>query len=52
MTIAEVQRRLSIGRTQAYALLAKREIPAVRIGSKSLRVTQEDLERYIEENRY
>lgn len=51
MKIAEVQRRLSIGRTRVYQLLAKREIPAVRIG-RSLRVRREDLERFIEDNRY
>lgn len=50
-TISEVQSQLSIGRSKAYELVAKREIPAVRIG-RSLRIRKEDLDRYIEENRY
>lgn len=51
MKIVEVQRRLSIGKTKAYELVARHEIPGVRVGS-SLRIRKEDLDRYIEENRY
>ena len=47
--IAEVQRRLSIGRSKAYELVATRQLPGVRIGS-SLRVREQDLRRFIESN--
>ena len=49
--IAEIQRRLSIGRSKAYELVATRRLPAVKVG-KALRVRAEDLTRFIEENRY
>lgn len=49
--IAEVQRRLSIGRSKAYELVATRQLPGVKIGS-SLRVREQDLRRFIENNRY
>ncbi len=51
LKILDIQHRLSIGRSKAYELVAKREIPGVRIGT-SLRIRKEDLDRYIEENRY
>jgi excisionase family DNA binding protein len=50
-TIAEVQRLLAIGRSKAYALVATRELPAVKIGN-CLRVRGEDLIRFVEANRY
>lgn len=48
-TVAEVQRRLSVGRTTAYNLLATGQIPKVRIGRKLL-VREQDLRRFIESN--
>ena len=50
-TVAEVQRRLSVGRGTAYNLLATGQIPKVRIGRKLL-VREQDLRRFIENNRY
>ena len=49
-TVAEVQRRLSIGRSKAYELVATCQLPGVRIGS-CLRVREQDLRRFIESNR-
>ena len=48
-TVAEIQRRLSIGRSKAYELVATRQLPGVRIG-RSLRVREQDLRRFIESN--
>ncbi len=48
-TVAEVQRRLCIGRSKAYELVATRQIPGVRIG-RSLRIREQDLRRFIENN--
>ena len=49
--LGEVRRRLSIGRSKAYELVATRRLPAVKVG-RALRVRGKDLERFIEENRY
>lgn len=48
LTVPEVARRLRLQRTRAYELVQTGFIPAVRIGSKSIRVPAswvEDLER-------
>lgn len=50
-TIAQVQKRLKIGKTKAHALIATRSIPSFRVG-KLVRVKKADLERFIEDNRY
>lgn len=50
-TLVEVQHRLSVSKTKAHELVATRQLPAIKIG-RSLRVREEDLERFIEENRY
>jgi putative molybdopterin biosynthesis protein len=50
-TLTEIQRRLSIGRTKSYELVTKGELPAIRVG-RSLRVRAQDLERFVQNNRY
>ena len=50
-TLDEVQSRLSIGRTKAYELVAKGELSAIRVG-RSLRVSAQDLESFVRNNRY
>lgn len=50
LTPNEVADRLSISRAQAYKLCEQGDIPKVQIRS-SIRVKEEDLEQYIEENR-
>jgi len=50
LTLAEVQRVLGLGRTKTYELVARGEIPAVRIG-RVLRVNREELDRWLETKR-
>lgn len=48
MTVAEVERELRLGRTRVYQLLRNGELPYVRIGVRAIRVTREDLCRWVE----
>jgi len=50
LTLTEVQRVLELGRTKTYELVARGEIPAVRIG-RVLRVNREELDRWLEAKR-
>ena len=50
LTPKEVAERLSICRSQAYKLCKQGDIPKVNVRG-SVRVKEEDLEQYIEENR-
>ena len=47
----EVTEILQISRAMAYTLMQRGEIPTVRIG-KARRVRPEDLQKYIESNKY
>lgn len=47
LTVPEVARRLRISRSLAYQLVARREIPAIRISARTVRVRPGDLERYV-----
>ena len=49
MSVEELRRFLSIGRTHAYTLIADGSMPHVRIG-RSLRVRKSDLTQFIEEH--
>jgi putative molybdopterin biosynthesis protein len=51
LTVAEVQDRLKIGRRNAYDLIARGKLPSYRIGEKSLRISAEDLDQYIDSHR-
>jgi excisionase family DNA binding protein len=51
LTIAEMQRRLKIGKSKAHSLVATRSIPSVRIG-RIVRIRTVDLERWLEDHRY
>ena len=51
LTVPEVAEELQIPRTRCYALIQKGELPAVRIGEKSIRVNRGQLERYLLESR-
>jgi excisionase family DNA binding protein len=42
---------LSIPRSRAYELIARGELPAVRIGERSIRVNRQELERFLLETR-
>lgn len=48
LTVAEVERELRLGRTRVYQLLRAGEIPSIRLGNRAIRVTREDLRRWIE----
>lgn len=48
LTVAEVERELRLGRTRVYQLLRAGQIPHVRVGERAIRVTREDLHRWIE----
>ncbi len=51
LTVPEVAEELHIPRTRCYELIARGELPAVRIGERSIRVNREELERYLLEAR-
>jgi excisionase family DNA binding protein len=51
LTLRQIQVILGIGSTKAYELVATGEIPSVRIG-RSIRVSRQELERWLEAQRY
>jgi excisionase family DNA binding protein len=51
LTVPEVAEELHIPRTRAYDLVARGELPAVRIGERSIRVNRHELERFLLESR-
>jgi excisionase family DNA binding protein len=50
-TVSEVQTMLGIGSTKAYDLIARGELPAIRVG-RALRVRKVDIDHWAERNRY
>ena len=50
-TVPQVAEELQIPRTRAYELIAKGELPAVRVGERSIRVNRAELERFLLETR-
>ena len=51
LTVPEVAEELHIPRTRAYELIARGELPAVRIGERSIRVNRNELERFLLQTR-
>lgn len=51
LTVPEVAEELHIPRTRAYELIARGELPAVRVGERSIRVNRHELERFLLESR-
>jgi excisionase family DNA binding protein len=51
LTVPEVARELRIPRSRAYDLCARGDLPAVRIGERSIRVNRVELERFLLEGR-
>jgi excisionase family DNA binding protein len=51
LTVPEVAEELHIPRTRAYELIARGELPAVRVGERSIRVNRNELERFLLESR-
>jgi excisionase family DNA binding protein len=51
LTVRETAAELGIPRTRCYELIQRGELPAVRIGERSIRVNRAELERFLLENR-
>ena len=51
LTVPEAARELRIPRTRCYELIQRGELPAVRIGERSIRVNRAELERFLLESR-
>ena len=51
LTVPEAARELQIPRTRCYELIHRGELPAVRIGERSIRVNRRELELFLLENR-
>jgi excisionase family DNA binding protein len=51
LTVPEAADELHIPRTRCYELIARGELPAVRIGERSIRVNRRELERFLLETR-
>jgi excisionase family DNA binding protein len=51
LTVPEVAEELKIPRSRAYDLCARGDLPAVRIGERSIRVNRKELERFLLEQR-
>lgn len=53
LSLLEIAERLAIHRAQAWSIVvAKGEIPHHRIGVRTIRVAEADLERYLERTRH
>ncbi len=51
LKVPEAAAELGIPRTRCYELIARGELPAVRIGERSIRVNRTELERFLLEDR-
>jgi excisionase family DNA binding protein len=51
LTVPEAARELRIPRTRCYELISRGELPAVRVGARSIRVNRKELERFLLEKR-
>jgi excisionase family DNA binding protein len=51
LTVPEVAEELHIPRTRCYELIQCGELPAVRIGERSIRVNRRELETFLLESR-
>ena len=51
LTVPDAARELQIPRTRCYELVQRGELPAVRIGERSIRINRAELERFLLENR-
>ena len=51
LTVPEAADELHIPRTRCYELIQRGELPAVRIGERSIRINRQELERFLLEDR-
>jgi len=47
MTVPEAAELLGLPRTRTYELIQRGELPAVRIGERSIRMNRRELERFL-----
>ena len=47
LTVPEVAENLKIPRSRAYDLVQRGDLPAVRLGERSIRVNRRELERFL-----
>jgi excisionase family DNA binding protein len=51
LKVVEVAELLQLPRTRTYELIHRGELPAVRVGERSIRVHRDELERFLLEER-
>jgi excisionase family DNA binding protein len=51
MKVPEAAEHFRVSRSRMYELIQRGELPAVRIGARSIRVNVRDVERFLAENR-
>jgi len=51
LTVPEAATELRIPRTRCYELIQRGELPAVRIGERSIRVNRAEMERFLLDSR-
>ena len=51
LTVPEAAEELRIPRSRCYELIQRGELPAVRIGERSIRVNRAELERFLLDSR-
>jgi excisionase family DNA binding protein len=51
LTVPEVAENLKIPRSRAYDLVQRGDLPAVRLGERSIRVNRRELEHFLLETR-
>ena len=51
LKVAEVAELLQLPRTRTYELIQRGDLPAVRVGVRSIRVRRDELERFLLEER-
>lgn len=51
LKVSEVAELLRLPRTRAYELIQRGDLPAVRVGVRSIRVHRDELERFLMEER-
>ena len=51
LKVTEVAELLRLPRTRTYELIQRGELPAVRVGERSIRVHRDELERFLLEER-
>jgi excisionase family DNA binding protein len=51
LTVPEAAQELRIPRTRCYELIQRGDLPAVRIGERSIRVNRRELERFLLQSR-